>query len=174
MKRPSELKAYFANVAEQLGISFEYGNSQRILNRQSANLTYPLLWLEKPQVRRQQSGAYKLSLRTAFVVLISVRPDDYEAADAAQDLSFEITEKVMFRLENDAALAPPIFEFDRERSSSECLEFWSGDSDTGWRTEIEVVIEGGCEDDFYAAEGWGDVPGFEFWGGGGGAAIGND
>jgi hypothetical protein len=165
MRRPSDLSIYFKAIADALEISFVYGASERILNRQSSNLEYPVLWLEKPSMSRETGGGYRAKFQSAFVVLISCPVDDYEAEDAAQDLAWELTEKILNRMAIEADEAPPMFEFDVRDSSSDIVERWSGDNDTGWRTEFMLVSSYCQTDDYWDTANWGGVG--MFWQGSG-------
>lgn len=150
MKSPTDVRDYFEAIATDLGLSFQYGSSERILNRQSSNLLYPCLWLEKPDISHFRSGGLKRVFESAYVVLISCAPDDYEAIDTAQNESDILTEKILNRLEADAD-APAQFEFDRKECSSDVIESWSADADTGWRTEFRLTLGVLCETDAYWA-----------------------
>lgn len=173
MKRPSDLRQFFANIAEQLEMDFVYGSTERILNRQSSNLNYPVLWLEKPSMRRQQSAGYRAIFESAFVVLVACRPDDYDEIDTAQDTAWELTEKVINRLAAEHDLLPPTFEFHAERCVSEVVEAWSADADTGWRTEFFITSNFCNSDTFWDAYIWG-AGGGSMMGAGGEAVIGHD
>ena len=139
MKKPSDLRAYFETIATGLGLSFVYGASERILNRQSSNLQYPVLWLEKPTLRHFRSGGYKTIFESAFIVLIGCQPDDYDQIDAAQDTAWKWTNKVLQRLTAGTDALPAEFEFDPGNTSSDVIEAWSADCDTGWRTEFQLI-----------------------------------
>lgn len=156
MKKPSDIRDYFKAIATGLGLSFEYGASERILNRQSSNLNYPVLWLEKPTMRRMRSGGYKVTFDSAFVVLIGCSPDDYEQIDRAQDTAWQFTEKILQKITADADGPPSLFEFDTATCESDVVETWSADCDTGWRTEFRI-IGAGCEwEDCCDEKVWGD------------------
>lgn len=159
MKTPGDLQAMFKGLADSLQISFVYGSSERILNRQSSNLNYPVLWLEKPTIRRLRSGGYKRIFTGGFVVLIACQPDDYDAINQAQDDSDYLTEKVLNRLE--WAAEQGLLEFDRADCESDPMEGWSADADTGWRTEYRLVNGVHCENDGYWQNGnWMDSAGY--------------
>lgn len=148
MKTPNDIRLLFSGLATAMGMSFQYGSSERILNRQSSDLNYPVLWLEKPTVQRIRSGGYKQRFDCAFVVLIACQPDDYTAIDQAQDESFMLTERILNRL-GYGAEELNLYEFDREGAQSESLEGWSADADTGWRTEVSITAGVHCETDAY-------------------------
>lgn len=143
MKSIGELKAYFKQVAADLGLTFEYGSTERILNRQSSNLIYPLLWLEAPDMEIFRSGGLKKRFSTAFVILSNVNPDDYEGQDNIVDICANLVIQVLQRMQKDAD-ENRLFEFDMGRTFSQQKQWWSADNDWGWRTEFDLVV-GQCE-----------------------------
>lgn len=136
---PAELKAYFATLATTLGCSFEYGNSERILNRQLSDLVYPVLWLEVPDIRLLRDGGLKRKFSTAFTLLSNVDIDNYAGQDAALDAMYLLTEQALQQLMADSDEMPAPFEFDMAEAVSEYKQKWSADDDWGWRTEIEIT-----------------------------------
>lgn len=141
---PAELKAYFAALATDLGCSFEYGNSERILNRQLSQMQYPLLWLEVPEIRLIREGGLKRRFTTAFLFLSNADIDDYAGQDTALDDMYALTEQALQRLQADSDAHPTPFEFDMENAASEYKGKWSADDDWGWRTEF-VLVGAACE-----------------------------
>lgn len=141
IKTPADLKAYFADAAADLGCSFEYGNSERILNRQLSQLVYPLLWLEVPDIRMIREGGLKRRFSTAFSFLSNADVDDYTGQDAALDACFALTEQLLQRMQADSEISDPevSFEFDMENALSEYKQKWSADDDWGWRTEFTLT-----------------------------------
>jgi len=163
VKTPNDLRLLFSGLATALDISFQYGSSERILNRQSSNLIYPVLWLEKPDVQRIRSGGYKQRYDAAFAVLIACQPDDYTAINKAQDDAFMLTERILNRLTFGAELevdGGPLYEFDRNGCESQPIEGWSADADTGWRTEFTLIFGVHCEtDSYWQNSNWSDSDG---------------
>lgn len=136
---PGELKAYFADIAADLGASFVYGNSERILNRQLSNLTYPVLWLEIPEMRLRRDGTLKREFQSAFLCLTDRAADDFDGQDTALDEMHTLTEQVLQRMQADSEAHPVPFEFDMASARSEYKGKWSADDDWGWRTEFDLV-----------------------------------
>lgn len=146
IKTPADLKAYFAAVAADLGASFEYGNSERILNRQQGDLVYPLIWLEVPEVSLRREGTLFRRFEAAFVCLENKEPDDYAGQDDALDAMHTLAEKVLQRLLADSEALPVPFIFDMAGARSEYKGKWSADDDWGWRTEF--MLDGAaCENE---------------------------
>lgn len=139
IRTPAELKAYFADIAADLGCSFVYGNSERILNRQLSNLTYPVLWLEVPAIRLKRDGTLQREFQTAFLCLSDTPPGDFEAQDTALDAMHTLTEQVLQRMQADSETQPVPFLFDMANANSEYKGQWSADDDWGWRTEFDLT-----------------------------------
>lgn len=139
VRTPGELKAYLAGIATDLGCSFEYGNSERILNRQLGDLVYPVLWLEVPDIRMRREGTLMREFQSAFLLLSNKEPDDYAGHDAALDAMHALTEQVLQRIQADSESLPVPFLFDMAWAKSEYKGKWSADDDWGWRTEFELV-----------------------------------
>lgn len=144
IRTPAELKAYFAAIAADLGCTFVYGNSERILNRQSTGMIYPCLWLEIPEMRLVRNGSLQRVFSTAFLCLTDSPADDFDGQDNALDSMHALTEQVLQRLQSDSEASPVPFLFDMAGAASEYKGKWSADDDWGWRTEIEIT-GGACE-----------------------------
>lgn len=144
---PGELKAYFATIAVDMGISFEYGNSARILGRQLDSLTYPLLWLEVPGIQlTREHGPLMRKFQSTFLCLTNREPDDYAAQDAALDDMHTLTERVLQRMQADSRTQPVPFIFDMGWATTDHKAKWSADDDWGWATEFELV-GAACEEE---------------------------
>lgn len=134
-------------MATTLGCSFEMGNSERILNRQSSQLQYPLLWLEYPEVGRQRNGQLMREWHGAFLFLTDKSPDDYAGQNSALDEMLTLTEQALGLMQTDAEATPPTFLFNQDEAESQYKGKWSADDDWGWRTEFTLktpICE--CED----------------------------
>lgn len=136
---PAELKAYFADIASDLGASFVYGNSERILNRQSSNLIYPVIWLEVPEITMLRNGTLQRQFGSAFLCLSDAPADDFDGQDSALDAMHTLTEQVLQRMLADSESQPVPFVFDIAGARSEYKGKWSADDDWGWRTEFDLV-----------------------------------
>lgn len=143
---PADLKDYFQGIATALGCDFAYGNSEKILNRQSSNLRYPVLWLEIPEIRLQRDGGLKREFASAFLILSDAPVDDFDAQDTRLDETFLLTEQVLQMLQSGSEDEYPApYDFDMENSKSEHKPKWSADDDWGWRTEF-TLMGAACED----------------------------
>lgn len=140
IKTPADLKDYFAALATALNCSFEYGNSERILNRQLSNLTYPLLWLEVPDVRLIRDGGLKREFLCAFLFLSDAAVDDFAGQHTRLDEMFLLTEQALQTLQASSTDEfPAPFDFDMEQAHSQYKAKWSADDDWGWRTEFRLI-----------------------------------
>lgn len=135
---PADLKSYFSDLATDLGCSFAYGNSERILNRMNSQLVYPVLWLEVPEIKLIREGGLKRRYNTAFLFLSDAPADDETAQDAALDAMFALTEQTLQRLQADSE-TEDLFDFDIEGAEMQYKPKWSADDDWGWRTEISLI-----------------------------------
>jgi hypothetical protein len=146
IKSAADLKNYFQAMATALGCSFEYGASERILNRQHSQLIYPVLWLEVPEIQPIRSGGLKRRFYSAFTFLSNADWDDVAGQNARLDEMFLLTEQALQTMQASATdNYPPQFDFDIESSRSEYKQKWSADDDWGWRTEFEL-LGAMCED----------------------------
>lgn len=135
---PGQLKTYFADIAADLGCDFVYGNSERILNRQSSSLVYPVLWLEIPDISLKRTGSLTRIFQSAFLCLTDRAVDDFDGQDAALDEMHTLTEQILQRMQADSEAQPVPFIFDMSSARSEYKGKWSADDDWGWRTEFEM------------------------------------
>jgi hypothetical protein len=137
---PATLKSYFESIATDLGCSFVFGNSERILNRQQSGLQYPVLWLEIPEIRLFRNGTLQREFRSAFLCLTDRPADDFDGQDTALDEMHTLTEQVLQKMQADSEdIDPTPFLFDMANAFSEYKGKWSADDDWGWRTEFELI-----------------------------------
>lgn len=140
IKTPADLKDYFAALATALGCSFEFGNSERIIQRQLSQLTYPLLWLEHPEVRLLRDGGLKREFQCAFLFLSNADVDDFAGQHTRLDEMFALTEQALQMLQASSTDEfPAPFDFDMEQAQSQYKGKWSADDDWGWRTEFRLI-----------------------------------
>lgn len=135
----TDLKDYFAFKADDLGLSFAFGASERILNRQSGQLEYPVLWLEVPDISVFRDGGLKKRFRGAFVILDCRAADDYDGQDASLDAMWAKTEALLASIQQDSEDGAVEFDFDMSRCESQHKPKFSADDDWGWRTEFSIV-----------------------------------
>lgn len=138
----TDFKKIFEEIAADKGLTFVYGNSERILSRQEGNLIYPLLWLEVPQIQLYRDGGLKARFNTAFLILDMPPTDIWEDQDTAQGSTLSITESVLQVL---AAESGSTYEYDFADTTLDRKEKYSADDDWGWRAEI-VITGIACEE----------------------------
>jgi len=157
IKTAADLRDYFQALATALSCSFVYGNSERILNRQHSQLTYPVLWLEVPDIQMIRDGGLKRRFFAAFTFLSNADWDDEAGQNARLDEMYLLTEQALQTLQASATdNYPPGFDFDMEMSRSEYKPKWSADDDWGWRTEIEL-LGAACETPDCCDDGGGSI-----------------
>ncbi len=138
MNSINDYKAWWAGTAAALNLDFIYGGSDRILNRQNMNITYPCIWVGVPEVRRTRaSGALKKLFDGWFIVLQNAPTDDNEEQDTALNDMDDLTEQVLTRMYN-AAMAGQ-FEFDPEETISYYKAKQTADDGWGWFTEFKMT-----------------------------------
>lgn len=144
IRTPNQYRDYFKSLALSLGLDFVYGGSDRILNRQTADLTYPCLWLEIPDMALIRNGGLKRQFHGAFMLLSDAPADGWKEQDDALDACAVWTEKVLQRMYSDA-YNHRLFEFDMSGAESTFKARFSADDDWGWHTEFSL-IGGACEE----------------------------
>lgn len=160
----AEYKKFFTDLAASLGLDCVYGNSRRILNRQSSQLNYPCLWLEIPMKEYVRQGALKKKYLGAFTILEQNDVDDEAQQDEHLNGTAELTDRVLLRME--AAAEAGVFEFRMDgNAQSDSIEHWSADNGWGWRTSFSILA-GMCQHiDCCPGQVWGDGSAGEVWGG---------
>lgn len=138
----TDYKKIFEEIASAQGINFVYGNSERILSRQEANLVYPVLWLEVPQIQLYRDGGLKARFMGAFIVLDMPPTDVWDDQDSTQGNTLQLTETTLQML---AAGSGTTYEYDFEGTQLDRKEKYSADDDWGWRAET-VITGMACED----------------------------
>ena len=131
---------YFRTVAEEhTGIAdFVFGDSQRILSREIAEIQYPCLWLEVPDIS-PFSGDTDLRLRfDGGLMILQATPQDFEQEDAALNSTFLISIAVLQRMMNDAEAG--LFDFNPRTAVLQAKPPFSGDNDHGWHLDFDLSI----------------------------------
>lgn len=126
-------------MAEAKGLAFVYGGSDRVLNRQPADLTYPCLWLGVPEVRRRKEGTLKKTFDGWFVVMSDAPIDDLDMQDAAIDAMEALTEEIVAQMYDDYINALQ-FEFEPGDTVSHFKPRQTPDDAWGWLTEFNLII----------------------------------
>lgn len=113
---------------------FVVGGSDRILNRERALISYPVFWLEHPDVKPYYKGGANVIFQGAFLVLYNADNVDTEEADlnAALNVCFQI----LTRMADDADAGE--FTFDMNDVDINMKGNWSGDNDWGWRVTFDI------------------------------------
>jgi len=147
--------AYFRNLADvNVALQdFVVGNSERILNRETSIINYPILWLEVPEIGIYQRGGYKERYSSAFLVLKNAPGDDWTQEETDLKETQAIVRQILVRMQDDAETG--LFDFDINGCTIMHKGKWSGDNDWGWRVEFELTIDiTDCTDD----DDWSDLP----------------
>lgn len=105
MINPATYKAFFANlVADSENIlgtgyeinSFYFGESERILGSLKSDITYPALWLDRPEFRITERGD-NMTQDTigAFSLISNTTTDAVEEQDLLLELLFGTVQKIV-------------------------------------------------------------------------------
>lgn len=117
--------------------TFEVGNSERILSRERSELTYPLLWLEYPDISMYWQGGYKGRYASAFLVLLPAPADDWTQEEADLNTALQYCYEILAKMNEDSEEGE--FEFELEKCALMPKEKWSGDNDWGWRVDFSII-----------------------------------
>lgn len=131
---------YFRTLATQHNDinDFVYGGSQRILAREMGDLSYPVLWLEIPDII-PGSGLSDLHLRfTGGLMILQATPQDYEMEDDALNDTSLIAISILQRMIDDADQG--LFDFSPNNAVLQAKPPFSGDNDHGWHIDFDVTI----------------------------------
>lgn len=137
IKSVNQYKAYFAALAAAKGLSFVYGGSERIINRQAMDIQYPCLWLGIPEIRRKREGGLKKIFDGWFIILTDAATDDYAEQDNNLDEMEKKTEELIAQMSDDALALQ--FEFDAEDAVSHYRARQTADDAWGWFTEFQLT-----------------------------------
>ncbi|WP_375418145.1 hypothetical protein [uncultured Hymenobacter sp.] len=118
--------------------SFVHGAAGRIISGSRSGITYPCLWLETPTLAlSEKDGTAPLGRRhCAFVVLLGVPTDDYEAQDAGWALTEGLALDVLSRMVRDRKARQ--FSFSLNEHPLEPVATLTVDNEIGWRLEFTL------------------------------------
>lgn len=133
----NDYKNYFKSLAAANGLDFVYGGSERILNRQNMDITYPCLWVGVPEIRRTSSGGAKKIFDGWFIVLTDAPADDIAAQDDGLDAMEALTETLLGKMTDDHFAR--VFEFDPDEAVSFFRGRQTADDAWGWFTEFKLT-----------------------------------
>lgn len=136
IEKYSDFVGYFRTLAsEHVDLKdFVTGGAERILNRQNSNISYPVLWLEYPDISIRDG--YLTRYQGAFLVLAAAPADAQDQEDENLDTCQSIIQDIIARMVDDADNG--LFEFDMSGVSIQYKGNWGGDNDWGWRVEFAL------------------------------------
>lgn len=131
---------YFRQLSvEHVAINdFVQGGSDRVLQRQNANLKYPLLWMDFPVVVPLDEGE-RMRYDSALWVLTNAHSGDWDKENEAMESMETVALDILARMVNDAEQSN-LFGFDISTASLSPKPKVSGDNDFGWVIEFDVVV----------------------------------
>lgn len=133
--------AYFANLAEKNKAikDFVVGGADRILMRENAIISYPVMWLTFPELAARPGGEdLRWQYNFQLWILNNAGVDDWAAENAALDSTLGIIEQVLRRMVKDAE-EDNLFEFDPTTVVLQPKPKFAGDNDHGWVLEFDLT-----------------------------------
>jgi len=138
---PEAFRQYFQDIATAHSNihTFQYGGLERQLNRNPAqDITYPLLFLEKPDYSFVgENSAMAAAPRAAFVVLKNANWGSPTDQDTAEDLTFQIVIDIISKLKKDYK-DQNIQWFTSQNLRISAIDTLTLDGDIGWRCEFLI------------------------------------
>lgn len=133
-----EFVDYFRGLAEAHTTiaDFVVGGSERILNRELSRITYPVMWLEHPDISPYYKGGANARFIGAFAILYNAPADDWEKEEADLDASLAICFSIINKMVEDAEEGR--FHLDMDDIEINHKGRWSGDNDWGWRVGFAI------------------------------------
>lgn len=134
----AELEAYFESLWQSYpgSGSFVTGDSHKIVTLDRSSLTYPVLWLETPEVDWNFSNKYQREYKIAFVILWNSPPDNWQRVRFVKSRSLDIVDHLLRWMQQDKEEV--LLDYESLRASSYPIAPWGHDNDVGWRTELGI------------------------------------
>ncbi len=141
--------SFFRSIAESSTYFnfFEQGGtekivSERLVNDTRSRITYPLLFLEWPEIPISDFGSSSpmIDFRTGIVILDQCPKDDWEKQDIIMNQTYLATIQVLAKIqESTKGLNKRFFSIDLSKVSIMPLDSLLIDSAYGWRMEFGVT-----------------------------------
>lgn len=135
-------RLYFKALAEAHSLinSFEFGGSERILNRTRSDVTYPVLWLEVPEFSSDSESEGEVTLSGAFVILDNSEME-WDAENQAIENTYQIAQQIFRKMIDDVDKEE--FEISGD-FKCDFVDTFSADNDFGWRVDFNLKVSRGC------------------------------
>jgi len=124
---------------------FDYGGSDRILNRERSRIKYPLLWAEIPDFSQKKEEEDGGIFSGALVILHNYKPGNNTQRLEREESTYQIMLQIVTRIFEEAADGEIILI--NKEIKIEPIDPWSGDNDLGWRIDFSLQTESGCFQD---------------------------
>jgi hypothetical protein len=133
---------YFRRMATQHNSieGFVHGNWDRVLNEERAQLSYPLLWVETPNisvVSDIQAEESKVQFDGAFIILANTADETVANIDSLHNDLLELVYDIIRRMISDADNDE--FDFISDNIQIEPIDTFSIDNDLGWRVPFRLI-----------------------------------
>jgi hypothetical protein len=141
----STYKSFFQTLAaNNIALQdFVLGDSQRIIGDSRSEISYPVLWLESPDMKVMDNKASNFlgEFTGAFSILDNIPPDDYTAQDAAMESTYQIAlQAISYMLKNRRGrIDSPEFTLDLNSITLNPIASLLVDNCYGWRVEFRFT-----------------------------------
>lgn len=134
------LRDYLATFSGLYGITdVDFGGTDRILNRQNSNLTYPLLFAELPTIQHTgDDGEMMVFSFRLFVLELRHKYPQYVEEAPGYDAVRNIMRQVLNKFTADRNIEG--FYFDRANVSLDFKEAYTADDDFGIFADIQFTV----------------------------------
>lgn len=135
---------YFKGIADSHSKirDFDYGDSERILNRERTKIKYPFAWLEVPDFSPSQYEEEGTVVNGSLVVLHNVKKGDRKQTLKREEETYQIMKQYVSKLYHDNEQGE--IELLTSKIPIEPIASWSSDNDLGWRINFSILVESGC------------------------------
>lgn len=136
---------YFSNLADQHTDlqDFVVGPDERILSRERSDLSFPVLWLEDPELQMQEADELQLSYNSRILILqnVGAQANFDEQKQALEDtgtIALELVNRLRQDSENGSTQDAFFFIFSYSDARLSPITTALNDGDWGWA--IEFII----------------------------------
>lgn len=139
LKTLAEIETYFKRIADESTElrGFVVGDTEQILSEDRSRLSYPMLWLETPDVTWELPNSGKRTYSLYFSILHNTRVDDWQHQQYVLHTCLEIVEDMLARIRDDHRLN--LFKIVGQPQSDPIVGM-GNDFDHGWRTHIMLEV----------------------------------
>jgi len=141
MNSPIELRNYIEQLtAEHKKIKqFYYADYDDIIGSERANIEYPLLWMESPDVRPRNADHFNVEYSFSFLVLMAAPVDEKQMQLDNSIETFDIAMSILSRIQYDEEESNTLeFEIDDVDMHEVGAAAVGNNNETGWRVSMKL------------------------------------